>query len=224
MSDHVFQTRRSISTADGHLEYTFDLCAGYLLLSDAIPQNLFSRVALQSGVAATVLPRTIASADATFQALALAAGAASSDPDEVKLAALRNADPNDLLDAGLSLPARRPRTEYDIGVDMPADRALVSPQDLNLKASSLFGPVWDGIAVQAEFVERAMSNLPVSWEGRNGAKGIMLGCTVDEVSASITEAERICAQADPMLIGIFTLRGNHVQLPCAQARHAAQAR
>ncbi|PWN44323.1 alpha/beta-hydrolase [Ceraceosorus guamensis] len=152
----------------------------YLFLSDAIPQCLFSRVILQSGVAATVLPRTLASADATFQALAVATGAKATDSDEEKIDALRNADANDLLDTSLSLPARRPRTEYDVGIDTPADRALVSPRDLKLKASGLFGPVWDGVAVPEDFAQRAMTNLPSSIESRNGAKGIMLGCTVDE--------------------------------------------
>jgi carboxylesterase type B len=150
----------------------------YLLISPATPAALFQRVILQSGVVTTVMPRTLPSAQATFEALLPEDGP---DDDASRLAKLRAMDATQLLHAAAALPAARPRTEYEVNEaeGRPLDRA--GSQDVRMAPSSLWGPVWDGVAVSKDFERLSKAVIPAAGEARkNGQGGIMLGYAIDE--------------------------------------------
>ncbi|UZJ55415.1 hypothetical protein CBS101457_004735 [Exobasidium rhododendri] len=156
----------------------------YLILSTETPPNLFARAILESGTAISVLPRTIPSAQATFDTIVSKLEVAPTATDEEKLEKMYKASAEDLLTISSALPGRRPRTEYRIDASNGRpDRRMDHDQgQLTLESQSLFGPVWDGVFVGTDFLERATRGLPSSDQLRNGQKGILLGYCADEGS------------------------------------------
>lgn len=154
----------------------------YLMLSPTVPAGLFARVALFSGAASSVLPRTIPSSQVTFDALAARLGADQGMDGEQKTAILRDASPQRLLDAFHMLPAVRPRSEYlpDAVKGRPSRRMDHVQDTLKLEASSLCGPVWDGVMIANDFAQLVARGVPL--ELKNGRKGVFLGNTGDEGS------------------------------------------
>lgn len=157
----------------------------YLLVSPATPPNLFARACLESGTVFTVAPRTLPSAQAAFDALATKFGASPETSDEQKIRLLYDASPSQLLEAVCQLPMRRPRTEYivDESKGRPARRMDKDQNDIVMDALGMFGPVWDGIVADKDFILRAANGLPNDPKSlKNAQKGILLGCTADEGS------------------------------------------
>lgn len=130
-----------------------------------------------------MLPRTLASQQATFDAVAVKLGASPTSSDADKLAVMRRASPNDLITAASSLPSRRPRTEYSVNEakGRPRDRRQADAKTMELEPMSLFGPTWDGILVQPSFLEELRAGgLPAAAQLNNAQQGIILGYCVDE--------------------------------------------
>lgn len=153
-----------------------------LLLSPVTPTGLFARVCLESGTAMTVLPRTLPSAQATFDALATRLGAPLGASDDDKMAVLYSASPRELMLAASHFSQRRPRTEYivDKANGRPARRMDVADQaDVVMDPSALFGPTWDGVMIDDKFLQHATDGIPTGGF-RNAQRGIVLGCTADE--------------------------------------------
>ena len=146
----------------------------YLMLSPSLPR-LFSRAILQSGTASSTLPRSCASADALMKHCLSTLGAdVQSKPPKDQLEALRSITTEKamtILPRGLQ---RRPRTEYipPTGGTLPSTR----PANVELGVSTLWGPNWDGVLVPEEFP----TLLVQGHRTHNGAKGVMVGYTVDE--------------------------------------------
>ncbi|PWN34266.1 alpha/beta-hydrolase [Meira miltonrushii] len=153
----------------------------YLMLSPAVPANLFVRAALYSGTIVSVLPRTLPSAQATFDALSEKLGIPQSAEDSERLEMLRNAPPDEVQDVFLSFPGTRPRSEYVVNPDKgrPNRRMDRDQRTLNFEAVSLCGPVWDGVMVPEDILQR-MKTSALRGELRNGNQGIILGHTADE--------------------------------------------
>lgn len=153
----------------------------YLMLSPAVPANLFIRAALYSGTIVSVLPRTLPSAQATFDALSEKLGIAKDTDDSTRLEMLRNAPPDEVQDIFLSFSGTRPRSEYIVNPDKgrPNRRMDHDQKTLNLEAVSLCGPVWDGEMVPKDILQR-MKTSALKGELRNGNQGIILGHTADE--------------------------------------------
>lgn len=147
----------------------------YLLISPVTPRGLFKRAILQSGVVNTLMPRTIPSAQATYDALL-----PDGPDDAARLSKLRSVDATELLHSAAALPALRPRTEYDVNpaAGRPLDRA--GAKDVKLAPSAFWNPVWDGVAVSKDFERLAREVIPSGDERRNGEGGIMLGYAIDE--------------------------------------------
>lgn len=153
----------------------------YLLLSAETPPNLFSKAILQSGTALTVPPRTIPSAQATFDAIVCQLGADATASDEEKMALMYDASADDLLTMAFELPSRRPRTEYrvDSSSGRPDSRMDQDQDKLEMEPQSLFGPVWDGVFVGVDFLD-VVTRDGLPDQLRNGQQGIILGYCADE--------------------------------------------
>jgi carboxylesterase type B len=153
----------------------------YLMLSSAIPSNLFIRVALYSGTIVSVLPRTIPSAQVTFDALTEKLGIPKNASDTEKLEMLRNVAPDEVQDTFLSFSGVRPRSEYitNSSKGRPNRRMDHDQNTLDFEPISLCGPVWDGVMVPKDVLQR-MKTSASKGELRNGNQGIILGHTADE--------------------------------------------
>ncbi|UZJ55722.1 hypothetical protein CBS101457_005042 [Exobasidium rhododendri] len=168
----------------------------YLLISPATPAHLFQRAILQSGTATTILPRTIPSAQATFDAIALGLGASTTATDAEKMSIMYSASASSILETAASFNSYRPRTEYrvDALLGRPERRLDHDQDNITLESSSLFGPVWDGTFVSKAFIHLACQGLPAADQLRNGQKGIIVGYCADEGSIfnpSVSTAEEL---------------------------------
>lgn len=153
----------------------------YLLLSPAVPSGLFARAILQSGSVETVLPRSLASAQATFDELARFVAPGVTD-SQARLEALRAASPAELIEISSRLPMRRPRTEYtpNESENRPTDRRSIPAESLQLEPIGVWGPVWDGVFVPRDLRSLVRAGLPPASTLRNAREGILLGYNVDE--------------------------------------------
>ncbi|EPQ28944.1 uncharacterized protein PFL1_03744 [Pseudozyma flocculosa PF-1] len=159
----------------------------YLLLSPAVPRNLFQKAILQSGVAATVPPATAQAAQANYDHIASKLIPDSVSGDRERLEYLRTQVPADaILSALQSLPGRRPRSEYtprpEPQQSVPEKREDFDPQRHRFATGDMWGPVWDGAMVARDLLTRASSVLPSGEDLRNGRHGIIIGYTADEGS------------------------------------------
>lgn len=153
----------------------------YLMLSSAVPTNLFIRAALYSGTIVSVLPRTLPSAQATFDALTEKLGISVSASDTERLEKLRKASPDKIQDVFLSFSGTRPRSEYVVNPDKrrPSRRMDQDQNTLEFEPISLCGPVWDDVMVPKDILQR-MKTSAIEGYFRNGNQGILLGHTADE--------------------------------------------
>lgn len=153
----------------------------YLMLSPAVPANLFVRAALYSGTIVSVLPRTLPSAQATFDALSEKLGIPKTADDSERLEMFRSLPPDEVQDIFLSFSGTRPRSEYVVNPEKgrPNRRMDHDQGTLNFEAVSLCGPVWDGVMVPKDILQR-MKTSALKGEMRNGNQGIIIGHTADE--------------------------------------------
>jgi carboxylesterase type B len=160
----------------------------YLMLSPAVPADLFVRVGLFSGTAASVLPRSMHSVQATYDALAKALGARDDASEEQKYALLMSKSSQELQDAWHTIPSVRPRTEYVVDHEQgrPEHRCDHDPNAIRFEPSSLCGPTWDGVMVSEYFLNCLATNTPPQGKLRNGYNGIFFGHTADEGSVFTT--------------------------------------
>ncbi|SJX63090.1 related to Acetylcholinesterase precursor [Sporisorium reilianum f. sp. reilianum] len=156
----------------------------YLLLSGVTPEGLFQKAVLQSGVVATLLPRTTQAVQATFDLLVRSLCPYHLEGDEAaQLEYLRTKVSADEIASCLRpLVGKRPRSEY---TPLLSDRQRLprAREDLTGEAFGVtdqWGPVWDGVLVDADFVERALGPLPPKSQLRNGRSGVVVGMCADE--------------------------------------------
>lgn len=157
----------------------------YLLLSKVVPEGLFQKAILQSGVAATLVPRTAPSQQATFDFLVQRLCPTHVGKEETaQLNYLRShVTAQQIADQLRPLVGKRPRSEY---TPMPGDVDRLPParEDVQLNtATSLtdqWGPVWDGVFVDPDFLERCLGPLPDKKDLRNGKSGVIVGLCADE--------------------------------------------
>ncbi|GAC76157.1 acetylcholinesterase [Moesziomyces antarcticus T-34] len=172
---------------DAHNVTVFGESAGsiaihYLLLSKAVPAGLFHKAVLQSGVVATLLPRTTHASQACWDFLVRALCPHLEGDDEAQVEYMRTRVRADQIDAALRpLIGKRPRSEYTpTRADVQRLPAAREDADEPLGVTDQWGPVWDGVLVDADFVARAMGPLPPRSELRNGRGGVVLGLCADE--------------------------------------------
>lgn len=156
----------------------------YLLLSPVVPEGLFHKAILESGVVATLVPRTTQAAQATFDMLVRSLCPYHLEGDEAaQLEYLRTRVSADAIAACLRpLVGKRPRSEY-IPTLSDTKRLPRAREDLRGEAFAVtdqWGPIWDGVFVDADFVERALGPLPPKSQLRNGRNGIVVGMCADE--------------------------------------------
>ncbi|TKY89285.1 hypothetical protein EX895_001816 [Sporisorium graminicola] len=156
----------------------------YLLLSPVTPEGLFHKAILQSGVMATLLPRTTQAAQATFDLLVRSLCPYHLEGDEAaQLEYLRTKVSAEAIASCLrALVGKRPRSEY---TPMLSDRQRLprAREDLQgevIGVTDQWGPVWDGVLVDPDFVERALGPLPPKNQLRNGRSGVVVGMCADE--------------------------------------------
>lgn len=157
----------------------------YLLLSPRTPEGLFHKAILQSGVVATLLPRTTQAVQATFDSLvrSLCPYHLEGD-DKAQLEYLRTRVSADDISACLRpLVGKRPRSEYTPTLSdmkrLPRARENLNGGDA-FSVTDQWGPVWDGAFVDPDFVERALGPLPPKSQMRNGRSGVIVGMCADE--------------------------------------------
>lgn len=147
---------------------------------ELLPQNftLFHKVILQSGSVWTVPPKSIESAQSTFDKLLEKSGCENLDE-------LRSKDGNELREIAEVFKASRPRTEYSYSDSQELKlRCDLDPKDRKLDESSLMGPVWDGLLIPKDFRDRILdgNDLEGKYVNGLGKKGCMIGYCVDEGS------------------------------------------
>lgn len=157
----------------------------YLLLSKVVPAGLFQKAIMQSGVAATLVPRTAPVQQALFDFLAqnlCPAGVGQLETD--KLDHLRmHVSAQQITDLLRPLIGKRPRSEYN---PMPGDvtRLPLAREDARpdetVSLTDQWGPVWDGVFVDEGFLERCLGPLPDKEELQNGQSGLIIGLCADE--------------------------------------------
>ncbi|PWN53147.1 alpha/beta-hydrolase [Violaceomyces palustris] len=158
-----------------------------LLLSPVVPSGLFHRAILQSGTGLSTLPRTLASAQATFDVLAKELVSPGITDPQAQVDELRKIPPEQIAKTLSAFVGSRPRSEYFLGSarrsQRPARRGSVPPQDLVLEAVDQWGPIWDGVSLPQTHLDEVLNvGLPSPENLLNGQDGIMLGFTVDEGS------------------------------------------
>lgn len=179
----------------------FGESAGAILLdyvlqipSQLLPKDfkLFHRTILQSGSVWTVLPRSIESAQATFDALMKISGA--QDLEE-----LRKKDGNELREIVEQFKAMRPRTEFQYDEEVGKFRCDLKSEEKVFEEMSLLGPIWDGLLVPKDIKEKIQNRSQAANGNGLGEKGLMLGYMVDEGSMfnlQINTPEKLKAHAD----------------------------
>ncbi|SNX83841.1 related to Acetylcholinesterase precursor [Melanopsichium pennsylvanicum] len=156
----------------------------YLLLSPLTPEAVFHKAVLESGVAATLLPRTTHAVQAAYDMIVRSLCPYHLQGDEAaQLEYLRTRVSADDMAACLRpLVGKRPRSEYT--PTLADNRRLpLAREDLNgekFAVTDQWGPVWDGAFVDEQFVARAFSSLPPKSELNNGGGGIVVGMCADE--------------------------------------------
>ncbi|SPO23821.1 related to Acetylcholinesterase precursor [Ustilago trichophora] len=156
----------------------------YLLLSPATPEGLFHKAILESGVVATLVPRTTQAVQAAFDLLVRKLCPYHLEGDEAaQLEYLRTRVAADEIAACLRpFVGKRPRSEYT--PTLPDSKRLpLAREDLgneNFAVTDQWGPVWDGAFVDSNFVARALGPLPPKRQLRNGRSGVVVGLCADE--------------------------------------------
>lgn len=157
----------------------------YLLISPETPAGLFARAILMSGTVMTVPPRSMPSAQATYDALVKKVTKATGADDEACTSssipdAMYDLSAKEIFEMASSLPQDRPRTEYriDESKGRPQRRMDHDLKTLSFEAQGHFGPVWDGVLVSNDFPRIARCGLPTTLY--NGQKGILIGYVADE--------------------------------------------
>ncbi|KAJ9479318.1 Carboxylesterase [Pseudozyma hubeiensis] len=156
----------------------------YLLLSPLTPTGLFHKAILESGVAATLLPRTTQAAQGAFNKLVSSLCPYHLEGDEAaQLEYLRTRVSADDIAACLRpLVGKRPRSEYTPTLQdtKRLPRAREDAEDEACGVTDQWGPVWDGVFVDRDFVARALEPLPPRSKLRNGRSGVIVGLCADE--------------------------------------------
>ncbi|SPO24381.1 related to Acetylcholinesterase precursor [Ustilago trichophora] len=156
----------------------------YLLLSPATPEGVFHKAVLESGVAATLVPRTTQAVQAAYDLLVRKLCPYHLENDEAaQLEFLRTRITADEIAACLRpLVGKRPRSEYT--PTLPDSKRLpLAREDLgnaNFAVTDQWGPIWDGAFVDQDFVARALGPLPPKSQLRNGRSGVVVGLCADE--------------------------------------------
>ena len=136
----------------------------YLLLSPATPEGVFHKAVLESGVVATLVPRTTQAVQAAYDLLVRSLCPYHLEGDEMaQLEYLRTRVTADEIAACLrALVSKRPRSEYTPTL-ADSQRLPLAREDLGQAAFAVtdqWGPVWDGVFVDQDFVARALGPLP----------------------------------------------------------------
>uniref|UniRef100_V5GGN9 Carboxylic ester hydrolase n=2 Tax=Kalmanozyma brasiliensis (strain GHG001) TaxID=1365824 RepID=V5GGN9_KALBG len=175
----------------------------YLLLSPCVPEGVFHKAILESGVVATLVPRTTQAVQATWDFLVRSLCPHHLQDDEAaQLEYLRTrVSADDIATCLRPLVGKRPRSEYTPTLS-ELQRLPQAREDLQTEAFGVtdqWGPVWDGVFVDADFVERAFTPLPPRSKLRNGRSGIAVGMCADEgtmFNFLIATAQSLAAHQD----------------------------
>ena len=200
----------------------------YLLLSPLTPEGLFHKAVMESGVAATVMPRTTQAVQALYDLLVRSLCPHHLEGDEeAQLEYLRTRVSADKIAACVRpFVGRRPRSEYTPTLQ-DYSRLPRAREDLKGEAFAVtdqWGPVWDCALVDEGFLERALGPLPPKGELRNGRAGVVLGLCTDEgtmFNFLVATTQALAAHQD-----LFhpTLSSDLGRLYGFDARHLALAR
>lgn len=156
----------------------------YLLLSRMTPEGLFHKAVMESGVMATLLPRTTQAVQASYDLLVRSLCPNHLQGDEAaQLEYLRmRVSADDIAGCLRPLVGKRPRSEYTptLGDAGRLPRAREGLKHESFAVTDQWGPIWDGAFVDEDFVERAMGLLPPKSELKNGRGGIVVGMCADE--------------------------------------------
>lgn len=156
----------------------------YLLLSPLTPAGLFHKAILQSGVVATLLPRTTRAAQAAYDLLVHTLCPPHLQGDEAsQLEWIRTKVSADEISAVFPpLIGKRPRSEYTPTVQ-DCERLPAAREDLKgekFAVTDQWGPVWDGLLVDPNLITRALAPLPPKSQLKNGRAGVVVGMCADE--------------------------------------------
>lgn len=156
----------------------------YLFLSPLTPEGLFHKAILQSGVVATLLPRTTEAAQAAYDFIIRSFCPPHLEGDErAQLEYLKTRISADQIAAAFRpFIGKRPRSEYtptqnDVNRLPPAREEAGGEK---FAVTDQWGPVWDGVFIDPDFVERALGPMPRKSDLKNGKAGIVVGMCADE--------------------------------------------